>query len=82
MANNKIITKQKSRELKGRNFQGVDFIKQLVRDIKINGIGLLKSEVVVKQVRELEPDIEISYSKEERLYTAYYKKEFKDDGSD
>lgn len=50
------------------------YIRKFVNDIKTNGIGYVKSEVVANKIRAYAPEIEITYNKEERLYTAFYNK--------
>jgi hypothetical protein len=53
-------------------FKNRKYIKGLCRDIRVNKIGYIKSEIVANKVREHDPEIIISYDKEERLYTATY----------
>lgn len=57
------------------------FISGLVRDIKFNRMGYIKSEIVANKVRAYDPEIEIVYRKEEKLYIASYKPKDDHNGS-
>lgn len=60
-----------SRAGRGTNAEG--FIIGLVRDIKSNGCGYLKSESTVLKVKAYAPEIEIKYDKLDKIYIATFK---------
>lgn len=50
------------------------YLKGLIKDIKFYGFGYIKNNEIVKAIRSAEKDIEISYSEDECVYIARYKK--------
>lgn len=46
----------------------------LLRDVKRNGIGYVKSAVVAKQVKAYDPKVNVKYVEEDRTYILTYNK--------
>lgn len=50
------------------------FFRNLVRDIKHIGLVYIKSASVADKIKRHDPDIQITYNKEDRTYSAFYNK--------
>jgi predicted ATP-grasp superfamily ATP-dependent carboligase len=64
--------KGKKHNYPAKRFDGNIFYKHLIKDIKHNGIAYLRSRYVVDIIKELAPEIEITYNKEDNLFIARY----------